>query len=77
MPIWKMNFSSVFTTFSIYTKVERKVTNRYVFLRMIREVEMPPDWFGIVFIVDLNISKVFAKMVTQSAACFADVYFFA
>ena len=40
---------------------------------MVREVEMLFDWFGSVFIVDLNISKLF----TQSAARFADVYFFA
>ena len=45
------------------------------FLEWFGEVEMSPDWFGSVFIVDLNIPKVFAEMVTQSAARFADVYF--
>ena len=57
--------------------MERKVTNRHVFLRMVREVEMSRDWFGSVFIVDLIIPKVFAETVTESAARFADIYFFA
>ena len=55
--------------------MEGKATNRHVFLRMVREVEMSRDWFRSVFIVDHNISKVFAEMITQSAARFADVYF--
>ena len=63
----------VFAAFSI-TKMERKATNRHVFLRMVREVEMSRDWFRSVFIVNLNIPKVFAETITQSAA---DVYFFA
>ena len=37
---------------------------------------MSRDWFESVFMVDFNIPKVFAETVTQSAACFADVYFF-
>ena len=53
----------------------RKATNRHVFLRMVREVKMTRDWLRGVLIVDLNISKVFAKTVTLSAARFADVYF--
>ena len=44
---------------------------------MVREVEMSRDWFRSVFIVNLNIPKVFAETITQSAARFADVYFFA
>ena len=56
--------------------MERKATNRHVFLRMVREVEMLHNWFGSVFIVDLNIPKVFPGTVTQSAVRFADVYFF-
>ena len=55
--------------------MERKATNRHVFLRMVREVEMSRDWFRSVFIVNLNIPKVFAETVTQSAARFADVHF--
>ena len=56
--------------------MERKATNRHMFLRMAGEVEMSRDWFESVFIVDLNIPKVFAETVTQSlfAARFADVY---
>ena len=56
--------------------MEGKATNRHVFLRMVREVEMSCDWFRSVFIVNLNIRKVFAETITQSAARFADVYFF-
>ena len=55
--------------------MEGKATNRHVFLRMVREVEMSRNWFGSVFIVNLNIPKVFAQTSTQSAARFADVYF--
>ena len=57
--------------------MEGRATNRHVFLRMVREVEMSRDWFRSVFIVDLNIPKVFAETITQSVARFADVYFFA
>ena len=56
--------------------MERNATNRHVVLRVVGEVEMPRDWFGSVFIVDLNIPKVFAETITQSAAR-ADVCFFA
>ena len=73
MPIWKINFC-FFAAFSI-TKMERKATNRHVFLRMVGEVEMSRDWFVRVFIVNLNISKVFAETITQSATRFANVYF--
>ena len=38
---------------------------------------MSCDWFRSVFIVNLNIPKVFAETITQSAARFADVFFFA
>ena len=55
--------------------MEGKATNRHVFLRMVREVEMSRDWFRSVFIVNLNIPKVFAETITQSATRFADVYF--
>ena len=41
--------------------MEGKTTNRHVFLRMVREVEMSRDWFRSVFIVNLNIPKVFAE----------------
>ena len=57
--------------------MEGKTTNRHVFLRMVREVEMSRDWFRSVFIVNLNIPKVFAETITQSAARFTDVYLFA
>ena len=57
--------------------MERKATNRPVFLRMVREVEMSRDWYRSVLIVNLNIPKVFAETITQSAARFADAYFFA
>ena len=57
--------------------MEGKATNRHVFLRMVREVEMSRDRFRSVFIVNLNIPKVLAETITQSAARFADVYFFA
>ena len=55
--------------------MERKATNRHVFLRMVREAEMSRDRFRSVFIVNVNIPKVSAETVTQSAARFADVYF--
>ena len=55
--------------------MERKATNCHVFLKMVGEFEMSRDWFGSVLIVDLNILKVFAETVTQSASRFADVYF--
>ena len=55
--------------------MEGKATNRHVFLRMIGEVKMSRDWFGNVFIVELNIPKVFAETITQSAARFANAYF--
>ena len=51
--------------------MEGKATNRHVFLRMVREVEMSRGWFRSVFIVNLNIPKVFAETITQSAARFA------
>ena len=57
--------------------MEGKATNRHLFLRMVREVEMSRDRFRSVFTVNLNIPKVFAVTITQSAARFADVYFFA
>ena len=41
-----------------------EATNRHVFWRMVREVEMSRDWFGGVFIVNLNIPKVFAETIT-------------
>ena len=56
--------------------MEGKATNRHVFLRMVREVEMSRDWFRSVFIVNLNIPKVFAETITQSATRFANVSFF-
>ena len=65
----------VFAAFSI-TWMEKKTTNRHVFLRMVREVEMSRDWFRSVFIVNLNIPKVFAETITQSATRFDDSYFF-
>ena len=46
-----------------------------MFLRVVGEVEMFRDWFRSVFIVELNISKVFAETVTPSADRFADVFF--
>ena len=55
--------------------MERKATNRHVFLRMVGEVEILHGWFRSVFIVTLNIPKVFVEIITQSAARFADVYF--
>ena len=43
MPISKNEFLFyIFTAFSI-TQIERKATNRHVFLRMVREVEMSRD----------------------------------
>ena len=57
--------------------MEGKATNRHVFLRMVREVEMSRDWFRSAFIVNLHIPKVFAETITQSATRFADVDFFA
>ena len=53
--------------------MEGKAKNRHVFVRMVREVEMSRDWFRSVFIV--NIPKVFAETIAQSAARSADVYF--
>ena len=73
MPIWEIIFLAAFSV----TKMERKATNRHVFFRMVRDVEMSRDWIRSVFIVNLNIPKVFAETITQSAARFADVYFFA
>ena len=57
--------------------MERKATNRHVFLRMVREVEMSRDWLGSVFIVDLNIPKVFPETVTQFATRSPMYIFFA
>ena len=37
---------------------------------------MMRDWFRSFFIVNLNIPEVFVETITQSAAHFADVYFF-
>ena len=56
--------------------MERKATNRHVFFENVGEVEMSREWCGSIFIVNFNIPKVFAKTITQSAARFADVYFF-
>ena len=77
MPIWKINFCSMFLRLSVLPRWRGKATNRHVFLRMVREVEMSREWFRNVFIVNLNISKVFAETITQSATRFADVYFHA
>ena len=74
MPIWKINFCSMFCGFQYYLD-GGKGHKRHVFLRMVREVEMSRDWFRSVFIVNLNIPKVFAETITQSATRFADVYF--
>ena len=46
--------------------MKRKAANRHVFLRMVREVEISRNWFRSVFIVNLNIPKVFAETITQS-----------
>ena len=46
--------------------MERTAANRHVFLRMVGEVEMSCDWFGSVFIVDLNNAKVFAETDTET-----------
>ena len=51
----------------------KKATNHHFFLRMVKEVELSRDWFGSVFIVDLNIPRVFAETVTQSATRFITV----
>ena len=55
--------------------MERKATNRHAFFRIVRDVEVSRDCCGSVFIVNLNISKVFAETFTQSAARFTNVYF--
>ena len=55
--------------------MEGNATNRHVFFRMVREVEMSRDWIRSVFIVNINIPKVFTETITQAAARFADVYF--
>ena len=55
--------------------MEVKATNHHVFLTMVGDVEMSFDWFGNIFVVELNISEVFAEMITQSAAHFTNVYF--
>ena len=65
-----------FAAFSV-TQMERKATNRHVFLRVVGEVEMSRDWFERVFIVNLNTPKVFAETITQSAARFVSYVFFA
>ena len=50
MPIWNIVFFYAFAAFSI-TWMERKATNRHVFLGMVGEVEIVSrDWFGSVFI---------------------------
>ena len=48
--------------------MEGKATNHHVFLRMVREVGISRDWFRSVCIVNLNIPKMFAETITQSAA---------
>ena len=53
--------------------MEVKATNHHVVLRMVGDVEMSRDWFGSVFIVNLD---VFEETITQSAAGFANVFFF-
>ena len=73
MPIWKINFCSIF---QYYLDGERGHKPPCVFENG-WEVEISRDRFnGSVFIIDLNIPKVFAETVTQSSACFSDVYFY-
>ena len=64
---------NVFAAYSI-TNMERKATNRHVFLRRVGEVEMSRDWFGSIFIINLDISKMLVETVTQSTARLGDVY---
>ena len=50
--------------------MERKATNRHVFLRMVGEIEMSLDWFGNIFIIELNIYKVFAETIASNPNLF-------
>ena len=68
VPIWKINFF-LFFGFQYYLDGEKGHKLPCVF-----ENDCG-SWFGSVFNVYLNISKVFTETVTQSATRFADVYF--
>ena len=59
------------------TMMQGKATDRSVLFGMVREIKMPGDWFGCVFIIFLNITSAFSESVAQSPSCFADVKLFA
>ena len=44
---------------------------------MIREIEIPGNWFGCVLVITFNVSLVFAETVSSSLYCFTNVYIFA
>ena len=74
--VTKYIFCCVFLRFSILSRWRERLQTAMCFLQWLGKVEMSCDCFGSVFIVYLNISMVFEETVTQSAARFADVYFF-
>ena len=74
VPIWKVKFLLyVFAAF----KMEKEAANRHVLLRVVWEVQMSRNWCRCVFLVDFDISQMFAERVAQSATHFPDmtVYF--
>ena len=69
-------FALCFCSFQYYQDGEKGHKPPCV-LRIIGEVKMLCNWFGNIFVVNLNISKVFAETITQFVVHFANVYFFA
>ena len=65
MPIWKMNFCSRFLRLSVVPRCrERPQIAMHVFFGVVREIKMASDWLRCIFVIFLNITKVFAESVT-------------
>ena len=64
MPIWKMNFCSRFLRLSVVPRCRERPQIAMCFLGVVREVKLTSDWLRCIFVILLNIAKVFAESVT-------------
>ena len=62
----------VFTAFSV-SFVFGKTVNYHLGGRVVRNVEMAHNWFGSIFVIYLNTTKLFAEAVSKFSPCFSYV----
>ena len=63
MPIWKMNFCSRFLRLSVVPRCRERPQIAMCFFGVVREIKMTSDWLRYIFVILLNIAKVFAESV--------------